>query len=50
MSTLNQWLAVYAQMPGFQKSGSPRTALKKCEGLLELYRFEDITDYNLAIL
>jgi hypothetical protein len=51
MSTLNQRLAVYAQMPVLAPvPRNPRTALEICEDLLELYRFEDITDYTLAKL
>lgn len=38
------------QIPGIPRPRSPRAALRLCESLLELYRFEDITDYNLAIL
>jgi len=50
MSTLKQRLAVYAKKPASQVPRSPRAALRLCEDILELYRFEDITDYNLALL
>lgn len=36
--------------PGSPVPDGPRAALELCQDLLELYRVEDITDYNLAQL
>lgn len=54
MSMLKQRLAelqaVNAEMPEPPVPGNPQAAPKLCESLLELYRVEGITDYNLAML
>lgn len=53
MSILNRRLGFYVQdlqIPHFRGLRSPRSALKVCGDLLELYMYEDITDYNLAML
>ena len=50
MFALNQRLSNYAWAAESSVPGSPQTNLKRCEDLLELYRFEDITNFSLAIL
>jgi hypothetical protein len=53
MHFINHQLDLYErslQIPGVPVPDSPRAALKLCESLLELYRLEETTDYNLATL